>query len=152
MGGGSVNREAAEALIEEAVDQVMLNDAKLIGLNACERALQFRLAHYIALSPIIEMPLIVDCEYNRHLRDEKRLLLPGRSRRSRVVPDILVHHRDSDDFNMLVVELKRPGQSLRRDREKLEAFVSQLGYRHAAHIVLGLDAFRGPMSEVIWVN
>ncbi len=147
-----MDRDQASALIGGAIARVVREDFQLFDLNVCERALQFRLAHYIAMSPLLVPPLTVDCEYNRHFRDEKRLLLPKRQRKSVVLPDILIHQRDSEDHNELVIELKRPGQRLGPDREKLKAFVHQLGYRHAAHVILGLDNVRGPTAEVHWIG
>lgn len=146
-----MNREQVSALIGDAMARVVRDDLQLLDLNVCERALQFRLAHYIALSPLIAPPLTVDCEYNRHLRNQKKLLLPTRDEESKVFPDILIHQRDSDDHNELVLELKRLGQPLGPDREKLETFVNQLGYRHAAQVVMGLDHIRGPIAEIRWI-
>lgn len=147
-----MDRSQMSNLIEVAVAQVIHEDIQLLELDVCERALQFRLAHYIAQSHLIVAPLTVDCEYNRHFRNEKKLLLPRQNKESSVFPDILIHERDSDEHNELVLELKKPGEPLEADREKLEAFVHQIGYRHAVQLVLGNDRFRGTTSQIHWVT
>jgi hypothetical protein len=142
----------ATTLVNSALDQLVQNDSQLLDLKICERALHFKIAHYMAQSQIIQPPLTLDCEYNRHLGNEKLLQLPGRQRPSNVFPDILVHERNSDDSNMLVLEIKRPGQSLDHDQNKLMAFVEQLHYRYAGHIIIGHNRRGVLIREVRWLN
>lgn len=106
----------------------------------------------MAQAPIIRPPLTLDCEYNRHLSNEKFLHLPYRQRPSKVFPDILVHERNSDEYNILVLEIKRPGQRLDHDHEKLLAFREQLNYKHAGHIIIGHNRQGILVREVRWLN
>ena len=62
-----MTRDEASLLLNEALDRLVAEDLQLLTLGTCERAVQFRLAHYMALSERIERTLTVDCEYNRHL-------------------------------------------------------------------------------------
>lgn len=147
-----MTRDEATNLINTALNQFIQHDSQLLDLKACERALHFKIAHYMALSQIIQPPLTLDCEYNRHLRNQKFLWLLGRQLPSKVFPDILVHERNSDENNMLVLEIKRPGQRLQHDQNKLRAFVNQLHYRHAGHIIIGHNHDGALVREVRWFN
>lgn len=150
--------DEASVPLNEALDRLVAEDLQLLTLGICERAVQFRLAHYMALSERIERTLTIDCEYNRHLGEPKVLPLPPRRHLtgapipSGVVPDILVHERNCDARNLLVVEIKRPGQSLTRDTQKLREFVARLHYRNAAHVVIGYDRSGRLVREIIWVS
>lgn len=147
-----MTREQATALVENALDQLIQNDSLLLDLGVCERALHFKLAHYMAQSQIIAPPLTLDCEYNRHRDVEKLLPLHEGRVPSKVFPDILVHERNTDDNNMLVLEIKRPGQSLSHDKNKLRVFVEHLDYRHAGHIIIGRNSRGNIIRDVIWIN
>ena len=125
-------------------------DAVLFTLNANERSLAFRLALYLAE----EFPdFDVDCEYNRHHLDprhRKRLHAPellnlaGRqpsledSDGLTVFPDIIVHHRETDD-NLLVIEIKKSTSPVKEDFDlaKLGVYRKEIGYRFAKFIRLG---------------
>ena len=147
-----MTREEVTELINRALDLLVRNDSQLLELKVCERALHFKIAHYMSLDPAISRPLTLDCEYNRHMRDEKLLKLFGNPRGSKVFPDILIHERNSDDNNVLVLEIKRPRQSLRHDQEKLRAFRDELRYRHAGHIIIGHNRQDQVIREIIWVD
>jgi hypothetical protein len=100
----------------------------------------------------------VDVEYNRHIDDPKRLQLPRRDalddevRATTVFPDIVVHLRGTDDHNLLVLEVKKPGESLEYDERKLRAFREELSYHHAAHVILGRNVNDDLVREVIWID
>lgn len=147
-----MTRDEATTLVNTALDQLIQHDSQLLDLKACERALHFKIAYYMAQSQIIQPPLTLDCEYNRHLRNEKFLWLHGRQRPSKVFPDILVHERNSDENNMLVLEIKRPGQRLEHDQNKLQAFVEQLHYHHAGHIIIGHNRAGVLVRDIRWFN
>jgi hypothetical protein len=147
-----MTREEATAIINNALDRLIRDDGQLLDLKVCERALHFKIAHYMAQSRLIRPPLTLDCEYNRHFTDEKRLQLPYRLWPAKVFPDILIHERNSDNNNVLVLEIKRPGQSLARDRDKLLAFVQQFHYWHAGHVVIGHNRRGVLVRKVRWVN
>lgn len=153
-----MNREEANALVNSAIDQLLEHDSALLNLNVTERSLSHRLAHYMALSEIIRPPLTVDCEYNRHFGDPKRLNLPPRKaldreiRATTVFPDILVHERNTDANNLVVLELKKPGEDIAYDERKLLAFRMELDYVHTAHVILGHAADGALVREVVWID
>jgi hypothetical protein len=100
---------------------------------------------------------VVDVEYNRDRDIPKRLGLPPRKaldrefRATMVFPDILVHKSDTQDHNLLVLELKKPGEDMEYDELKLQAFRKELGYQHAAHVIIGRVNGR-VVRTVKWVN
>lgn len=152
-----MNRDQATILINEAIDELIKNDSELLELNVSERALSFKLAHYISLANSIVFPIVVDCEYNRHFADPKRLTLRRRQPlddelvATTVFPDIIVHKRNSDDHNYLVIEIKKPGGDIDYDKLKLNAFINELGYKNAAHLILGMGN-NGIIREISWIN
>lgn len=153
-----MNREEAIVLMNAAIDQLIQNDSELLDLDVAECSLSHRLAHYMELSATIQPPLTVDCEYNRHFRDPKKLILPPRNflnrelRKTTVLPDILVHERNSDANNLIVLELKKPGENTDYDRQKLCAFREQLGYTHSAHVILGYSKNGALIRDVLWID
>lgn len=152
-----MNQSEAEKLVNWAIDQIVRHDFDLLNLDVTERSLSHKLAHYMELSGIVQPPLTVDCEYNRHFNDPKRLRLRRRKAKDRelrattVFPDIVVHERNSDANNLLVLEMKKPGEDMAYDSEKLYAFQSELGYIHAGHVILGLDESENLIRKVIWI-
>jgi hypothetical protein len=150
-----MDREEISAVIEEALDRLIAEQSALLDLDVTERALSHHLALYIA--QLVPRDYDVDVEYNRHGKDPKRLNLPPRCaldrelRATTVFPDILVHKRDTDDDNLLALEMKKPGESMDYDRLKLQAFRDELGYTHTAHVVIGRNNGTN-VREVIWVD
>jgi hypothetical protein len=125
-----MTEEEAKTLVDEAIAQVVANDSVLLELDVNERSLSHHLANYLALSPLIKSPLSVDCEYNRSLGDVKRLRMQLKERptsdadlkATSVFPDIIVHERNSNAQNLIVLELKKPDGDIAYDAKKLLAF------------------------------
>lgn len=150
-----MNHEAIDNLVNRAIDLLVKNEPQLLELNVTERALSHHLARY--LGELVPEGFNVDCEYNRHSDVPKRLNLPSRQAEDReirattVFPDIIVHKRDSDTDNLLVLEMKKPGENLIYDEAKLRAFRKELRYVHTAHVILG--RLNGEIvKEVRWVD
>ena len=153
-----MTRTEASDIVNAAIDQLIKHDFALLALDVTERSLSHRLAHHMALSKVIHPPITVDCEYNRHFGNPKRLDLPPRTaldrevRATTVFPDILVHERDSDENNLIVLELKKPGEDIAYDTLKLEAFRRELGYIHAGHVILGITAKGVLVRNLLWIE
>jgi hypothetical protein len=151
-----VNRDQAASLVCKAIDRLVASDSELLKLDVTERALAHQLARYMA--DYVSAPLSVDCEYNRHFSDPKRLQLPQRDatdrevRATTVFPDIIVHERNSDDRNYIVLELKKPGEDTTYDALKLRAFKAELRYLHAAHLILGYDGDGRLVRDIEWID
>lgn len=150
-----MNREEISDVVEKALDLLISEQPELLDLDVTERALSHYLANYIAM--LIPTEYNVDVEYNRHGHDPKRLYLPPRDaldrelRATTVFPDILVHKRNNDEKNLLVLEMKKIGEDMAYDELKLKAFRNELGYIHTAHVVIGRNK-EGIIRNVIWVD
>jgi hypothetical protein len=138
-----MEKEQVTEILEYAIEQLKKNDSVLFDLNVSERALMFHMARYIRDKTPVN--LNVDCEYNRHLTDVKTLHYLKRKlgveTKSDVFPDILIHERNSDKNNILVVELKKCDGDLNQDIEKLKAFKKEpYSYTFAVQIVFNNEA------------
>jgi hypothetical protein len=134
-----MNKSEITKIIEYAIEQFKCNDAELISLNVSERAVMFHIARYMREKTPNEFH--VDCEYNRHLTNVKELYFLknslGVADSHDVYPDILIHKRNDDENNLLVVEIKKAGIETDSDRRKLEAFKkAPYSYNFAAQIIL----------------
>lgn len=151
-----MTRDEADRLVRAAAERLAREQPELLSLGVTERALTHQLALYIARD--VPAHLHVDVEYNRHHGDPKRLRLPSRRatdhdiRAATVFPDIIVHRRDSDAFNLVVIELKKPGGSLDYDALKLAAFREELRYRHAGHLIIGMARSGETIIDLRWVD
>ena len=151
-----MNRADISALVERAIDRLVEREPQLLDLDVNERTLSHHLARY--LRDLVPKTLKVDVEYNRHFVNPKRLNLPPRKalnrevRATTVFPDIIVHKRNTDEANLLVLELKKPGEDRVYDDLKLRAFRTELGYVHTAHVILGNDSNGQLVREVVWVD
>ncbi len=109
-----------------AIEKLKSNDAGLLNISVNERTISHKLAEYLQQE---FTRWHVDCEYNRKMEDRKTLhvnydkVTDNDIEAKTVFPDIIVHHRQSDD-NLLVIEMKKNGIELIRDETKLRAFTS----------------------------
>jgi hypothetical protein len=142
-------------LLRTALGRFVTNDSKLLERNVGERAIAGALARYIAgLFPDHN----VDTQYDRHGLEPKTLNLPGMCRGGgpkRVVPDIVIHRRGTDDSNLLAVEIKKETNTEPRDcdRAKLRGMRERFGYRAA--VLLDVPAgpgAKGGKTKVEWTN
>jgi hypothetical protein len=151
-----MERAEIAGIVDRAIDRLIREQPELLDLGVTERALSHHLATYIRM--LIPNSLDVDVEYNRHFADPKRLQLPPRRaldrelRATTVFPDILIHKRNTDERNLLVLEMKKPGEDLAYDEIKLRAFRRELGYLHTGHVILGTDTEGRLVREVIWLD
>ena len=104
--------------VAEAFRLVYKNDKFLIENGLCERCIMFRFAHYLAdLYPDYD----VDCEYNRHKYDVKRIIGGDN-----IFPDIIIHKRGTDSENFAVIELKNKTNKSVSGRENDETKLKAL--------------------------
>lgn len=125
-----------------AVCQLYRHDQELLAVDANERSLTHKLAEHLQ----DEFPgWHVDCEYNRHGHEPKRLPVSSPcvhaddTEAMTVFPDVIVHRRQTDQ-NLFVIEVKKThGQADTRDIEKLEGFTVGGDYRYQYGVFLRLD-------------
>lgn len=131
----------------ELLNQFVHDETELLEVNASEQAISNRLARKIENSII---GWHVDCEYNRNMYDIKKLQYAlkddGNVQERALVPDIIVHHRLTND-NLLAIEIKKANNlEIRfKDHSKLRAFREQLGYKYTWFI----DFYTGDNSAAI---
>lgn len=125
-------------LVAQALADLLDADAFLLESNAHERTIAARLAYYLA----DRFPdHAVDVEYNRHGLRPKSVAVPavcaGGGDRL-VLPDIIVHRRNTDEDNLLVIELKKESNPEPRDCDyaKLAALQQQFNYSYGIFIEL----------------
>ena len=113
-----------------ALNRLRVQDLFLIQANTNERTISHKLAEYLQA----EFPTLnVDCEYNRHGNEIKRLevlndnTLWDDTEAKTVFPDIIVHERNSDRNNLLVIEVKKSSNPRNNhfDEDKLIAFTME---------------------------
>jgi hypothetical protein len=125
--------------VEICIRQLFKNDYHLLEINAHERSISHKLAEYLQQ----QFPdWHVDCEYNRHGIEIKRL------DNKVVYPDIIVHIRNTD-FNLLVIELKCSDKDCKDDIEKLERYTNQNG-KFKYQLGLFLKIINSEIKEIQW--
>lgn len=139
-------------LLEIALERLIVEDRELFAVGVNERSITHRLAlHLTPLFPRWD----VDCEYNRSGENTKRLdyetttVESDDTQAKTVYPDIIVHRRNRDE-NLLVVEVKKTDndEGLKSDIDKLNRFVDQIGYQHAAAVLVDTDT--APDYSIEW--
>ena len=128
--------------LERARARVENKDRHLLMVNVSERCIAARLAMYLRE---YFADYDVDVEYNRHGDDTKQLhdlaynhdCLRDRAESQTVLPDVVVHKRDVDDSNLLIIEMKKSANrsGIERDRCRIQAFRAELRYQFGALVV-----------------
>ena len=122
--------EALHIKAGNALRAFFCKDNDLLCRDANERSITHKFAEH--LQSQFEH-LKVDCEYNRHGDDAKRLASILRPEdigtdctdAKTVYPDIIVHKRGCDCSNALVIEVKKSnGRDTNLDKRKLRMFTS----------------------------
>jgi hypothetical protein len=120
----------------KSIDYLYKNDISLIKRGCSERSIVFRLGIYLN-EEFKKYGLDVDCEYNRNIDQMKEL--PGRKRN---FPDLIIHKRECNYRNILVIEVKTPNdiqkEDIKNDYEKITGFIDSEVYRYrmGAHIYI----------------
>ena len=126
----SITRDRIEQIVNECIDELIQNDLCLLQNDVSERAITHKIAVYLQ----DRIPnLNVDCEYNRNFElgrfVSKRLAIPkfNGKKTIRTYPDIIAHHRMTNDENLLVIEVKKGNSKVSHDldQEKLRAFTDK---------------------------
>ena len=92
--------------IIEAANSLYKNDYYLIEHDVHEVTLTHRLALYLEEKIKKEFNTIkfnFDIEYNKNYEEPKRLV-PGEDGKR---PDIIIHRRGNNDYNLIIIELKK---------------------------------------------
>ena len=134
------DNDPIEAILEKRTDGTVRH----VG----ERAIVFRFAHY--LQNILDerkfdkRVFTVDCEYNRNISGPKRL----KSFSCGTYPDVIIHQRESNSNNLLVMEFKTywykdQDADIKKIREFMD--VSDNPYHYKFGMVILIDRFTAIM-------
>lgn len=125
-----------ETQLVEALVKLYHNDHSLIRRRCCERSIVFRLGHYLVNS-MEKYNLDVDCEYNKNGDKPKSLM-----EKKYNYPDIIIHKRETNEYNLLIVEVKTPNDAnedhFESDKEKLIGFTEPdiYSYKWGVHLYI----------------
>ena len=99
--------------LQQAVELFYINDANALDLQSMERAYVFRIAHYLQNLLANDMRfqgIVVDCEYSKRINEDHTTSAKSISNidgtKKRIIPDLIVHQRNTHDKNLLLVEIK----------------------------------------------
>ena len=123
-------RETVLKAVSDALNDVATKDEALLSLQAHELALVHRFGVYLEhhLHDELQIDLTIDLDYDRHGRLPKLLApRPDRGKEGRFRPDLIVHHREDDECNILVVEWKKNARpmTLRRLEERVRSLLAE---------------------------
>ncbi len=114
-----------KGIIDEALHRLYHQDFELIEHAVNERSVVFRFGLYFAelLSKSSFSSYNLDCEYNRNMGKPKRT----KNFTDGAIPDVLLHRRNSNEENILVLEFKGYWNKADRenDHKKIIDFTSQ---------------------------
>jgi len=178
-----MNFNVIKKIVKQSLIDLYEQDSILLRNDACERSITHRLAICIE-KRIAELNnnevshLSVDCEYNRNVaggfnapkyliiesEDEiKKLNEFGRQSEEALeissYPDIIVHQRGTNDYNLLVIEVKKISSriSVSHDIKKLKAFTkkdecNEYGYSFGVLIKLDTRDLDGNQPICEWYS
>lgn len=123
-----MNKNEIEEKINRALSNLYEKDKIFLENRVNERTVSAKLACYLEK----EFPdYSVDVEYNRHGVEIKTIKGP-----KRILPDIVIHKRGSDDYNLLAIEIKIRNYNKERDEEKLKYLTKHYKYKFGLFIKL----------------
>ncbi len=106
--------------VKKSVKLFIDNDKELLELKVYEPAVSHRIAVYLE-KIFDDNDLNFDCEYDKHFNFPKAMPAGKEIR-----PDILVHGRNKNSHNTLVIEVKK-SQKSKWDERKLEMLTDKSG-------------------------
>jgi hypothetical protein len=138
--------EIVKEKVEAALRKLRSQDSFLIQMDTNERAISHKLAEYLQEE---FLDWNVDCEYNRHGCDVKKLKnvsVPNESigwdepEAKTIFPDIIVHRRNTDENNLLIIEVKKSSNTVSRKTDKDKIIVlTKDEYRYRFGLLLEIS-------------
>jgi len=131
--------EQIKLLIEKALRELIKNDGDLIRRDLKEECINHKLACYLEkfLNELLPNHIYsVDVEYNRNHDNPKRI--PDKERGEKlIIPDIIIHKRESNEFNLIAIEAKKKPtrNELQRDKERIKGLIKYYNYKYGCLIL-----------------
>lgn len=121
-----MNKNEILKIITKALKKLIKKDGSLIEREMHEECINHKFAMYLEeyISKVIfykENSLSVDMEYNKNGSNSKTL----NNEINGKIPDIIVHRRETNDENLILIECKKD-TLINRDKEKLKTFLRDL--------------------------
>jgi len=101
--------QLVKEIINCSLKQLVFNDNHLLKNKLKEECLNHKLANYIEHNIKVENVNInydIDIEYDKNL-DLTKKIFNDEGKEIAIRPDILVHKRDSNDYNLIAIEAKK---------------------------------------------
>ena len=135
-----------ERIINKSLDLLYSKDKKIFKNDLCERCIAFRfgLYFYQIMQEEKYSDYDIDMEYNRHYANIKYT----QKLKNGTYPDLIVHKRNTDENNLLVIEFKKWKKNytikrlIKDDITKLKEFVDRQGeysYSYGASILFAKE-------------
>ena len=126
--------------IRAAIRSLILDQWELAALDVGERTVTSHLFRHLA-DQFEGTGFDVDHEYNRRYDLTKSLTFrTGDELGERpIFPDLIVHRRNRDGFNLVATKAKKGERTDSDDREKVYALLSQREYKYRCGVLLALD-------------
>lgn len=145
-------KEKLDICIERACKDLYLNDYYLIVNgdhgedHVTERSIVFRLGIYLDkyLSKYKSLNKYhLDSEYNRSMNDLKRVAF----RPDGCSPDLIIHRRGSNNYNLLIIECKgwwSQRNKIKEDQIKIQDFINdkEFNYKFGLQIIFKKDGVK----------
>lgn len=153
--GQNMNFEKVKKHVNKALKQFLKKDIFLLRNNLNERTISHKLAEYLQE----EFPdWNVDREYNRKFGKIKKLrpktIQSEDTDAKTVYPDIIIHHRNSDD-NLLIIEIKKNASKSDKenDIDKITRFIEEYKYSYGLFIdFITIGAKKGRIKPKQWFS
>jgi hypothetical protein len=143
-----MNLDVIKRRIKHCVDLIYENDSDLFGRGNYEVTISSKLAQYLFLE---FKDYDVDCEYDRHIDNEKRVDILN----SNVRPDIVIHKRGTDSHNLAYIEIKKEQNvsSREHDFDKISAMTVHNGeYNYSIGVFIDFSRYKNRLVIRYFVN
>lgn len=144
--------EEIKEKVIDSIKELYSEDYYIIDNDVSERSITHKLAIYLQ-NQFTEYD--VDCEYNRNMKNPKKITFIERNTRNRVFPDIIVHKRGEISNNLIIFEIKKCKddnvtnkylENKKHDIEKLKGYVNNndevpLKYKYGFFLEIHKDFF-----------
>ncbi len=148
-------KEEIEKILNDSIQELVKKESFLIQESVNERSITSKLACYL-------MPFFsgysVDVEYNKMngsiepktLKILQAEVSNDNSNASTVYPDIIVHKREDNKSNLLIIEAKKSNSTVnhKQDYKKLDGYMQELGYKYSAFVIFDVDNPKESKVEV----
>ena len=142
-------KEKLEKVVERACKNLYRRDKSLLDRNVNERAILFRFGIYLQRIMSRDSKLKfydLDNEYNRNMYEVKRTENYPNGR----YPDFIIHKREKNDANLIVIEFKKENTDSEDDLKKIDDFMSlnsAYKYKFGMYIVFREDSILYKIKE-----